>query len=323
MGGFLNQMQGAVIQGVLWGIMTIGVYITYRVLDFPDLSVEGSFALGGSVAAILITKGMNPFVVLIFSMLAGCVAGIITGFLHTVLKIPGILSGILTMIALYSINIRIMGQANLSLIKYDRITTLMSTLLAKIFPGFAADTISTISMAVIGLVVVAVIIVLLYAFFGTEIGSAIRATGNNEYMVRALGTNTDSMKVLGLLISNGLVALSGGLIAQHQGYSDVQMGVGAIVIGLASVIIGEVIFCHKTHSFAYNLTAVVLGSVIYRIIIAIVLRMGMKSTDLKLFTAIIVAIALGLPVIIKKIKEKKNQRQNDKLNANVGGAQHA
>lgn len=324
MTSILTSLEGAAIQGILWGILAVGVFLTFRVLDFPDLTVEGSFAVGGSVAAILITKGMNPFVVLLFSMLSGMAAGIVTGLLHTVLKIPGILSGILTMIACYSVNIRIMGQANTSLIKQVKFTDLMDGWLAKLLPNVSQMQLTSISSALMGIVITLLIIGALYLFFGTEIGSAIRATGNNENMVRALGANTDTMKVLGLLLSNGLVALSGGLVAQQQGYADVQMGVGAIVIGLASVIIGEVIFCHKDHSFAYKMLAVVLGSVIYRMIIAMVLRMGMKSTDLKLLTAVIVAIALGMPVVIRKVKEKQKQRENKKANAaRMGGQANA
>lgn len=320
MASLLSSLEGAAIQGILWGILAVGVFLTFRVLDFADLTVEGSFAVGGAVAAILITKGMNPFLVLVFSTLAGMVAGVITGLLHTVLKIPGILAGILTMIACYSINIRIMGQANTSLIKQVKFTDLTNNLLLKIFPNISSTQLTSISSALVGVVITLLIVGLLYLFFGTEIGSAIRATGNNENMVRALGSNTDYMKVLGLLLSNGLVALSGGLVAQQQGYADVQMGVGAIVIGLASVIIGEVIFCHKDHSFAYKMIAVVLGSVIYRVIIAIVLRLGMRSTDLKLLTAVIVALALGLPVVIRKVKEKQKQRANKKANAaRLGG----
>lgn len=320
MGAFLVSMEGAAIQGLLWGILAVGVFVTFRVLDFPDLSVEGSFALGGSVVAILITKGMNPFLVLLFGMFAGALAGLVTGLLHTVFKIPGILSGILTMIALYSINIRIMDKSNISLIKFDKFTTIVSGWIDGILPStISASQLTSIATALVGLVISVLIVVGIYFFFGTEIGAAIRATGNNEYMVRALGTNTDTMKVIGLVLSNALVALSGGLVAQQQGYADVSMGVGAIVIGLASVIIGEVIFCHKDHSFGYKMVAVILGSVIYRIVIALVLRLGMKSTDLKLLTAVIVAIALGLPVIIRTLKEKQKQRQNKKANAALGG----
>lgn len=290
----LLAIEGAISQGVLWGLMTLGVYITFKILDFPDMTVDGSFALGGAVSAILIVKGVNPWLALLPAVLAGMIAGGITGLLHTKIKIPGILAGILTMIALYSVNIRIMGQANTSLLGENTVITILNSMI-----GGSMNTLALI----IGLIVSIMIITALYWFFGTEVGSAIRATGNNEYMVRALGTNTDTMKIIGLMVSNGLVALSGAFVAQSQGYADVGMGQGTIVIGLASIIIGEVVFGNR-FNFAYKLGAVVGGSVIYRIIIAVVLQLGMKSTDLKLFTAIIVAVALAIPVITKKSKVK-------------------
>lgn len=290
----LLAIEGAISQGVLWGLMTLGVYITFKILDFPDMTVDGSFALGGAVSAILIVKGVNPWLSLLPAVLAGMIAGSITGMLHTKIKIPGILAGILTMIALYSVNIRIMGQANTSLLGENTVITILNSMI-----GGSMNTLAL----VIGLIVSIIIISILYWFFGTELGSAIRATGNNEYMVRALGTNTDTMKIIGLMVSNGLVALSGAFVAQSQGYADVGMGQGTIVIGLASIIIGEVVFGNR-FNFAYKLGAVVGGSVIYRIIIAVVLQLGMKSTDLKLFTAIIVAVALAIPVITKKSKAK-------------------
>lgn len=293
--GILLAIQGSVAQGVLWGIMTLGVYITYKVLDYADLTVDGSFALGGAVSAVLIVKGFDPFFSLMFSTIAGAISGIVTGFLHTKLKIPAILSGILSMIALYSINIRVMGQANTPLLGTETVLSKM----AEILP-FSINVLTMI----LGIIFSALIIGLLYWFFGTEIGSSIRATGNNEYMVRALGVNTDSMKIMGLLLSNALVALSGALVAQCQGYADVGMGTGTIVVGLASVIIGEVVF-GKRFNFAYRLASVVMGSIIYRIIIAVVLQLGMKSTDLKLLTAIIVAGALSIPVIKEKIFDRK------------------
>lgn len=301
--GILNAVPGAISQGVLWGIMVLGVYITFKVLDFADLTVDGSFALGGSVSAILVANGMNPFLSLLAATAAGAVSGIVTGLLHTKLKIPGILAGILTMIALYSINIRIMGSANTPLLGVDTIVTSIEKLPVFQAMGTALQigslTISTKSLIgiLIGVIASAAIIAFMYWFFGTEIGCAIRATGNNEYMVRALGANTDTMKIIGLLFSNGLVALSGAMVAQQQGYGDVGMGTGTIVIGLASVIIGEVVFCRRAHSFGYLLTTVVLGSIIYRIIIAVVLQIGMRSTDLKLLTAVIVALALAIPVV--------------------------
>ncbi len=287
----LLAMQGAVSQGILWGIMAIGVYITFKVLNYADLTVDGSFALGGAVSAVLIVQGMNPFWTLPIATLAGIASGVVTGFLHTKLKIPPILSGILSMLALYSINMRVMGKSNTPLLGQDTVVSIIGDLLP-----FSKSTITLI----IGIIFSLFIIIIIYWFFGTEVGSAIRATGNNEYMVRALGGNTDMMKIIGLFLSNGLVALSGALVAQSQGYADVGMGTGTIIIGLASVIIGEVIFGDR-FSFAYKLFAVLMGSVIYRVVIAIVLQMGLKTTDLKLLTAGIVALALALPIIKSKI----------------------
>lgn len=295
----LLAIQGAISQGVLWGLMTLGVYITFKILDFPDMTVDGSFALGGAVSAIMIVKGINPWFALIPAMLAGIAAGAVTGILHTKVKIPGILAGILSMIALYSINIRVMGQANTSLLGESTILTALGNIFS----------ISTNNLAlIIGIIVSVIVIAILYWFFGTELGSTIRATGNNEYMVRALGANTDTMKIVGLMLSNALVALSGAFVAQSQGYADVGMGQGTIVIGLASIIIGEVIFGNR-FNFAYKLVSVIGGSIIYRIIIAVVLQLGMESTDLKLLTAVIVAIALAIPVIKQNLAQKAKRRE--------------
>lgn len=291
--GLLLAVKGAVSQGVLWSIMTLGVYITFKLLNYADLSVDGTFATGGAVTAVLVTKGADPFLSLLAALAAGLLCGAVTGLLNTKLKIPGILAGILTMIALYSVNIRIMGQPNISLLGVGTIISGLSGML----PG--KDEVLT-AMILGGIFAVA-LIALMYWFFGTEVGCAVRATGNNEYMVRAFGVNTDSMVILGLMLSNGLVALSGAMVAQSQGYADVQMGVGTIVIGLASVIIGEVLMGNR-FSFAYKLVSVVVGSIVYRIIIAFVLWLGWKSTDLKLLTAVIVAIALSVPVLKKKIQ---------------------
>jgi putative ABC transport system permease protein len=298
--GVLLAMQGAASQGVLWGIMTLGLYITFKILDFADMTVDGSFALGGSLSAVLIVSGMNPFLSLLLVAMAGALAGFVTGVLHTKLKIPGLLAGILTMIALYSVNIRIMGKANTPLIGANTIVSAFGGLLG-------LD--KTVSTLAIGILFSACIVAGMYWFFGTELGSSIRATGNNERMVRALGVNTDTMKNIGLMIGNALVALSGAMVAQSQGYADVGMGTGTIVIGLASIIIGEVIFGRR-FSFWYRLLSVVLGSVIYRIIIAVVLQLGMKSTDLKLLTAIIVAIALALPVLRSNFTAAGKRRAN-------------
>lgn len=285
---------GALSLGLLWAIMTIGVYITYRILDIADLTVEGSLPLGGAIACVLITQKVNPYLASCIALLGGCLAGLCTGLLHTKLKIPALLSGILTMIALYSINLRIMGSPNLSILRQPTVFKPLTTL------GLDKN----LSIIIVGVVASLLIITLLYWFFGTELGSSIRATGNNQKMVRAQGVNTDTMKILGLVISNGLVALSGALIAQSQNFADVQMGTGSIVIGLASLIIGEVLFGGR--SFYRRLLALILGAVAYRIIIALVLKMGMNSNDLKLFTAITVAICLWLPQgkeLIRKIKK--------------------
>ena len=292
MSSILLAMQGAVAQGVLWGIMTVGVFMTFRILNIADMTCDGSFALGGSTCAILITKGYNPLFALCISFFAGLLAGLVTGFLHTKLRIHEILAGILSMIALYSINIRVMGKANTPLLG---VNTLMSSLQK------AAHLTSNQASLIVGVVFCLLLVAALYWFLGTEIGASLRATGNNPRMVRALGVNTDSMKILGLMLSNGLIAMSGALVAQSQGYADVGMGTGTIVVGLASIILGEVIFGYfcRLLPFWFTLASVILGSIVYRIIIAIVLQMGLKSTDLKLLTAIIVAIALSIPVIRK------------------------
>ena len=288
--GILLAIQGAVSQGILWGIMALGIYLTYRILDVADLTVDGSFALGGCTCAALITAGLNPYISLIVAILAGMLAGFVTGILHTKCQIPAILAGILTQIGLYSINLRIMGRSNTPLLK---VPTIFKGIAEAI--GLAQNWVSM----VVGLIFTIILIVFLYWFFGTEIGSAIRATGNNENMVRSLGMNTNTHKVLGLAISNGLVALSGALVTQSQGYADVKQGTGAIVIGLASIIIGEVIFGKKT-SVGTKLVSVVVGSIIYRIIVAVVLQMGLNTDDLKLLTAILVAAALTVPVMLEK-----------------------
>lgn len=298
--GIFLAIQGAASQGIIWGIMTLGVYITFKVLDFPDLTVDGSFALGGAVSAILISNGMNPFITLIFSFLAGSLAGLATGILNTKLQIPGILAGILTMIALYSINIRVMGgRPNIPLLGMATSLTIIQNILSLS---------KVMSDLLVGFVFSLFIVFIMYWFFRTEIGCAIRATGNNEKMIRALGVDTNIMKTIGLMISNALVSLSGGLVTQSQGYADVGMGTGTIVVGLASVIIGEVIFGNR-FNFLYKLFSIVMGSIIYRIIIAIVLQLGLKATDLKLLTAIIVAIALSVPVLNKKATKILNPKR--------------
>lgn len=284
--------QGAIAQGVLWGIMVLGVYITYKLLDIADLTVDGSFALGGCVCAVMVVqKGMNPVAALFISLLAGVLAGAVTGFLHTIFEIPAILAGILTQIALWSINLRIMGgKSNMPLLK---VTSLISALVDK--TGITQAQASLI----VGIIVAVLMVVLLYWFFGTEIGSALRATGNNEDMIRALGVNTKMTKLMALMLSNGLVGLSGGLVCQSQKYADVNMGTGAIVIGLAAIIIGEVLL-GRLRSFGSKLTSAVVGSVVYFVIRALVLRMGMNANDMKLLSAVIVALALCIPVALEK-----------------------
>lgn len=299
----LAAMQDAVAQGVLWSIMTLGVYITFRVLDFADLTVDGSFASGGIISAMLVSHSVNPMLALLAALLGGMLCGFVTGFLHTKLEIPGILASILTMIALYSINLRISNFAsNVPLLGVSTIFDQFGSVLK----GVGSNVISLI----IGLLFVVVIISVLYWFFGTEMGSSIRATGDNEYMVRALGVNTNTMKIIGLVLSNGLVGLSGALVAQNQHFGDVGMGTGTIVIGLASVIIGEVLMGHR-FSFAYKLASVVVGSIIYRVMIAVVLQLGLKSSDLKLLTALLVAIALSIPVMKRKLFTKVKPAESE------------
>ncbi|MFR6242749.1 MAG: ABC transporter permease [Veillonella sp.] len=275
-------------QGLLWSLLAIGVFITFRVLDIADLTVEGSFPLGAAISVTLVVAGVNPVVSILAAAVGGMLAGVVTGLVHTKLKIPALLAGILTMIALYSVNLHVMGKANVSLLRMDTVYTYLE----------AMNISATWALAIVGLLVAFLSGLFLFWFFGTEIGAAIRATGVNPQMIRAQGVNTDTMIVLGLLLSNAFVAVAGALVAQGNGYADVGMGVGIIVIGLASVIIGEVLF--GTRSFVKSLTAVVLGSVVYRIVIAIVLYLGMPPNDLKLFTAVLVAIALSLPTLKAK-----------------------
>ncbi len=300
---FLQSLPSPIAQGMIWGIMAIGVYITYKILDLADLTVDGTLGTGGAVLVILTTvNGMNIYLALFIAFLAGCLAGLATGILHTKFGIPAILAGILTQLALYSINLRIMmGKANTT-ISWRNHDLIVSSNMLQIG--------RTILVAAL---FVAVIIAVLYWFFGTEIGHSIRATGSNQNMARANGINTDSRKIIGLVISNGLVAIAGGLLAQFSGSADINMGRGAIVIGLAAVIIGEVIFGKIFKNFALKLLSAVFGSIIYYIVIAIVLKLGLNANDLKLFSALVVALFLGIPfwksqfqgkhVKLKEVKE--------------------
>lgn len=288
----INALPGDVAQGMIWGIMAIGVFLTFRILDFADLTVDGSLATGGAICVVLILNGVPAPIALLAAFGSGVIAGLVTGLLHTLLGIPGILAGILTQIALYSVNLNILGGANLA-VNVNQYPLFVSL-------RYLPKTI------LISVVFVAVIIGIMYWYFGTEQGSAIRAVGNNPAMSRAQGININLMKVIALAISNGFVALSGGLIAQYQGFADINMGRGAIVIGLAAVIIGEVIghaIVGKRMNFILRLTFVVVGAVIYYIVIGVVLWLKMPTNDLKLFTAIIVAIFLAVPYL-------KGQAQN-------------
>lgn len=290
MGAFISAIPGAVAQGLIWGIMAIGVYITFRVLDFADLTVDGTLATGGAVLVITMMNGMNVYVALLLSFIAGCVAGLVTGVLNTLLGIPPILAGILTQLALYSVNLRILGKSNqaLSIYKYH-------------VPASMTDI--TKAIIIVAIFVVA-IIAILYWFFDTELGHSIRATGCNQNMSRANGINIKFTKIVALILSNGLVALAGGLLSQYQGFADVNMGRGAIVIGLAAVIIGEVIFGKIFKNFALRLLAVAFGGIIYYIVMQFVINLGLNTDDLKLLTAVIVAIFLGIPYIKSQYAQK-------------------
>ena len=278
----LNSLPGALAQGLIWGIMAIGVAITYKILDYADLTVDNSLCTGGAVAAVCIIGGMNPLLALLCAVLAGALAGLCTGLLHTVLGIPAILSGILTQLALYSINMHIMGGKSNLTVSRTQYQLLLSS--AKV-PA---------AILVSGIFVIA-IVALLYWFFGTALGCSIRATGANPNMSRAQGINVDFVKVLGLMLSNGLVALASALYCQYQGFADVNAGRGAIVIGLAAVIIGEVLFSRIFRNFAMRLLGVSLGAVVYYLVIQVVLNLGLNTNDLKLISAFVVAIFLAVP----------------------------
>lgn len=284
----------AISQGLLWSILAIGIHITYRILNISDLTSEGSFTLGAAIFASLLMMDISPIIALIMALISGSLAGLVTGILTTKLHIPSLLSGILSMTGLYSINLRIMGKANIPLNQKATLLTVIKNLL-----GFAKDRDAAI---ILGLIVALVIIIILVWFFNTEFGYAIIATGSNEKMIRANGINSDFAKIAGLMIANALIALSGALVCQYNGYADVGQGIGAIVIGLASVIIGEVIF--KNRSFLLSLIGIVSGSVIYRIIVAIVINANfISANDMKLFTSIIVALALYIANL--DIRKKK------------------
>ena len=289
---FFGSIPGAVAQGMIWGIMAVGVYITFKIMDIADLTVDGSFATGGATLVVCVAAGMNTVLAMVIAFIVGCLAGLVTGVFHTKFGIPAILAGILTQLALYSINLRIMTQrANvpLSVDKYDLIISLRN------IPN---------ALIVTGLFVV-VIIAVMYWFFGTELGHSLRATGCNQSMARANGINTDTNKIIGLVLSNGLVSLSGALLSQYQGFADINMGRGAIVIGLAAVIIGEVLLGKIFKNFALKLLSAIVGGIIYYIVITIVLQMGLNANDLKLLTAVVVAVFLGIPYWRRKVAERR------------------
>ncbi len=297
---WLWNMQSGATLGVIWGIMGLGLYLTYRVLNYADLTVDGSLTLGGAISAVYVAAGVQPIVAILLATFGGMIAGLVTGVLHTKLRIPDLLAGILTQFALYTVNLRIMGKANFGLLNQ---TTIFSQLRELGIPSKWVG-------LIVGLVFVVALIILVYCFFGTEIGCALRATGNNPDMVKAMGGNTEVYIMLGLIVGNGLVAMSGGMLAQYQGYADINMGVGTIVVGLASIMIGEVLFSKRT--YFHRLAGVIIGSVVYRIIIAIVLRISMNSNfivkitadDMKLITAVIVIIALVAPNMKTRILSK-------------------
>ncbi len=301
----ISALPGATAQGLIWGIMAIGVYLTYKVLDFSDLTVDGTMATGGAVCVMLMINGTNLWVALLCAVLAGMAAGLVTGIFHTKMGIPPILSGILTQLALYSINLWIMGfKANqgINVTKYNLLVS------ARNVRHLGMDNPIFIMLAV-----TAILIVVLYWFFGTELGSSLRATGCNEQMAKAQGINVDRCKRIGLMISNGIVALSSALFAQYQGSVDVNMGRGAIVIGLAAVIISTVIFGKLFHNFGLKLMAVSIGAVLYYIVIQVVLWLGLNTNLLKLLSALVVAFFLAIPYWTKNAKNMKRSK----------GAKHA
>ena len=292
----VNALPGAVAQGLIWGIMAIGVYITFRILDIADLTVDGTLCTGGAVCIMMMQSGQNVWVSMAVALVAGMLAGMVTGLLHTFMGIPAILAGILTQLGLYSVNLKIMGKANQA-INVDKFDLLVSLRYIKGVPFFK-NTILIVALMIVALIVI------LYWFFGTELGCSLRATGCNDRMARAQGINTDFNRVLGLMLSNGLVALAGALLGQYQGFADINMGRGAIVIGLAAVIIGESIFGKIFRNFGFLLLAVALGSIIYYFVLQIVIWLGIDTDLLKLLSAAVVAVFLEIPTWKSKYLSK-------------------
>ena len=283
----INALPGAVAQGLIWGVMAIGVYLTFRILDIADLTVDGSLGTGGAVCIMMMLTGHKVWISMACAFLAGMMAGLVTGIFNTFMGIPAILAGILTQLGLYSINLKVMGKANQA-INVDKYQLLVSLRFIR-GVAFYRNTILIVAVAIL------LLVVLLYWFFGTELGCSLRATGCNEKMARAQGINTDFARVLGLMLSNGLVALSGALLSQYQGFADINMGRGAIVIGLAAVIIGEAVFGRVFHNFGFRLVGVALGSIIYYLVLQLVIWMGIDTDLLKLLSAVVVAVFLAIP----------------------------
>ncbi|RVU71534.1 MULTISPECIES: ABC transporter permease [Lactobacillus] len=281
-------------QGLLWGILALGLYLSFRILNFPDMTVEGTFPFGAALCVSALVHGVNPLLATILAFIGGMLTGAFTGLLYTKGKIPILLAGILTMTGVYSVNLRILGKANVGLL--NQATLLNSKFLAKLPPNFPT--------IVIGLLIAILVVVLLALFLNTDLGQAFIATGDNETMARSLGINTDNMKILGLMISNGLIGLAGGLLAQNGGYADVNMGIGTMVIGLAAIIIGEVVY-GKNLSLSARLVAVVVGSILYRLVLLLVLQLGFSTNDFKLISAIILALCLMLPLFQEKFHIKQ------------------
>ncbi|WP_367178467.1 ABC transporter permease [uncultured Gemmiger sp.] len=303
----VNALPGAAAQGLIWAIMAIGVYITYRVLDIADLTVDGTLCTGGAVCIMCMLNGCNVWVSILAATCAGLLAGLVTGIFHTFMGIQAILAGILTQLSLWSVNLKIMGKANQA-INVDKYDLLVSLRFIKDVP-FYRNTIFVVA------VVIAVVIAILYWFFGTELGCGIRATGCNANMARAQGINTSLNKVIGLMISNGLVALSGALLAQYQGFADINMGRGSIVIGLAAVIIGEAIFGKLFRNFALKLLAVAFGSIIYYLVLQVVIWFKVDTDLLKVFSAVVVAIFLAIPYWKSRYFTKPTVRKGGNTNA--------
>ena len=291
---FISSLPGPIAQGIIWGIMAMGVYITFRILDIADLTVDGTMGTGGVTLVVLVAGGMNVGLAMLIAFLAGCAAGLVTGLFHTKFGIPAILAGILTQLILYSVNLRITGQRSNVPLSVDRYNLILS--------------LRNLGRAIlVGAIFAAAIIAVMYWFFGTELGHSLRATGCNMNMARANGINTDTNKIIGLVLSNGLVALSGALLAQYQGFAAINMGRGAI--GLAAVIIGEVLLGKVFKNFALKLLAAVFGGIIYYIVITLVLQMGLNANDLKMLSALVVAVFLGIPYWQKKLRERKSNRE--------------